>query len=148
MVSGPRVSHLVLALLGASSLAGCGKLREIGTCRALVRETNPTLDQIEALSKKQSADQQARADQQAQMGKLYAELAHRLKPHTTGTSTLSAAIKDYAGVLEATGTALKNHSEATRSGTLGRSNDARRELDRLVKRERASLTRIEAECHG
>jgi hypothetical protein len=148
MASGPRVLELALVLLAASSLAGCGKFREISTCRAIVRETNPTLDQIEQLSKKQSADQQTRADQQARMAKLYAELAKRLKPHTTGPTTLAAAIKDYAGVLEATGTALKNHSDATRSGTLGRSNEVRRELDRLVKRERASLTRIETECHS
>ena len=148
MASSPRVLQLALVLLAASGLIGCGRFREISTCRALTRETNPTLAQIEELSKKPGADPQARADQQARMAKLYAELAKRLKPHTTGPSTLAAAIKDYAGILEATGAALKNHSEATRSGTLGRSNEARRELDRLVKRERASVTRLETECHS
>ncbi len=148
MAFGARVLELTLVLLAALGLTGCGKLREISTCRALARETNPTLDQIEALNKKPAADQQARAEQQARMAKLYADLAKRLKPLATGPSTLAAAIKDYAGIVEATGTALKNQSEATRSGTAGRSYELRRELDRLVKRERTSVTRLESECHG
>ncbi|HKY40519.1 MAG TPA: hypothetical protein VJN18_31510 [Polyangiaceae bacterium] len=148
MASGARVLQLTLLLLLALALTGCGKFREISTCRALARETNPTLDQIDALNKKPAADQQARAEQQARMAKLYADLAKRLEPHTTGPGPLAAAIKDYAGLVEATGTTLKNHSEATRNGTTGRTHELRRELDRLVKRERATLTRLESECHG
>jgi hypothetical protein len=144
-----RVSLLALGLpLVLTALTGCGRMREISTCRALVRETNPMLDQIEALSKKPAADQQARADQQAHMAKLYTQLAKRVRPHAAGPTTLAAAVKDYAGILDATGTALKNQAEATRSGTFGRTTELRRELDRLVKRERAAVTRLETECHS
>jgi hypothetical protein len=144
----PRSLLALTALVAASSLTGCGRIREISTCRTLARETNPTLDQIDALAKKPAADPRARADQQARMAKLYAELAKRIKPHATGSGPLAAAINDYAGVLEATGTALKNQSEATLSGTLGRTTEVTRELDRLVKRERIAVTRLETECHS
>jgi len=146
-----RRSHAFLvlgALLALSGLSGCSRFREISTCRSLARETNPTLDQIDALASKPAGDQQARADQQARMAGLYAELAKRLKPHAAGPSTLAAAIKDYAGILEATSKALKNQADATRSGTFGRTTELRRELERLVKRERSAVTRLETECHS
>jgi hypothetical protein len=117
-------------------------VREIGVCRTLAREVNPVLDQIEALSKKPGAEPQA------QMAKHYAELGKRLKPHGAGKGPLPTAIREYGAVFEATSTALHNLSEATRTGTSGRVNDPRRELDRLVKRERAAVARIEAECHS
>lgn len=100
------------------------------------------LEQIEALSKKPGAEPQA------QMAKHYADLGKRLQAHGVGTGTLPIAIREYATVLQATSTALHNLSEATRTGATGRVNEPRRELDRLVKRERAAVARIEAACHG
>jgi hypothetical protein len=140
----PRAS--LRALLGLSVLllasTGCSRFREIGACRALAREVNPLLEQIEALSKKPGAEPQA------QMAKHYAELGKRLKPRGAGKGALATAIREYATVFEATSTALRNLSETTRTGTSGRVNEPRRELERLVKRERAVVARIEAECHG
>lgn len=140
----PRASFRP-ALLGLSLLlgcSGCSRFREIAACRALAREVNPTLAQIEVLSQK------AGAEAQAEMAKRYAELAKRLNAHASGKSTLALAVRDYANVFEATGTALRNMSEATRTGTSGRVNEPRRELERLVKRDRAAVARIDAECQN
>jgi hypothetical protein len=141
----PRRLHpfwLAATALLAASVSGCGKLREISQCRAIAREVNPALDQIEALSKKPGLDGEAR------MAKHYAELAKRLKPHAAGNGTLQVAIKDYASVLEATGKALQSHADAARTGVTGRVNEPRRELERLVKRERAAVARLDLECHS
>jgi hypothetical protein len=134
-----------LWLLGAPlalALSGCGRLGEISACRALAREVNPTLDQIEALSKQPGADAEERMAQQ------YLALSKRVAPHAAGNSTLAAAVKDYAAVLESTGKALRSHADSVRAGAGPRTNEPRRELDRLVKRERTATARIEAECHG
>jgi hypothetical protein len=129
---------LALSVLLASS--GCSRFREIGACRSLAREVNPALAQIEALSKKPGREPQA------QMAKHYAELSKRLKVQASGNTNLAAAVHDYAGVFEATATALRSLSED--SGSSSRANDPRRELERLVKRERAAVARIEAECQS
>jgi hypothetical protein len=131
---------LTLSLLLAC--CGCGRVKEISACRALAHEVNPTLDQIEALSKKPSHESHA------QMAKLYAELAKRLRAQASGKSALATAIRDYAGALDATAGALRNLSEAGRTGVSARANEPRRELERQVKRERAAVIRIDAECHG
>jgi hypothetical protein len=130
---------VVVSVVGA---LGCGRFHEIGACRALSREVNPALDRIEALSKKPGFDAQAA------MAKEYSELAKRLKPHTMGSGTLPAAVRDYASVLEATSTTLRTHVDATRTGVSARVNEPRRELERLLKRERAAVTRIDIECHS
>lgn len=130
---------LALSMLLASS--GCGRFREIAACRALAREVNPALAQIEALSKKPGREPQA------QMAKRYAELSKRLEAHASGKTNLAVAVRDYASVFEATATALRSSSEAA-SGSGSRPSEPRRELERLVKRERAAVARIEAECHG
>ena len=131
----------VAVLLTAVSTLGCGKFREISACRALARDVNPALARIEALSKKPGVDAQAA------VAKEYAELAKRLKARATGSGTLPAAVREYASVLEATSTTLRTHTEATRTGATGRV-EPRRELERLVKRERAAVTRIDVECHS
>jgi hypothetical protein len=136
-----RLFRPVLALSVLLASSGCGRFREIATCRALAREVNPALAQIEALSKKPGRETQA------QMAKRYAELSKRLEAQASGKTNLAAAVRDYAGVFEATATVLRSSSE-TASGGSGRPNEPRRELERLVKRERAAVARIEAECQG
>jgi hypothetical protein len=134
----PRL--LVVALgLGAS---GCGKFREISACRGVARDVNVALDEIEALSKKPSPEQEARA------AKRYAELAKQLEPRTLGTTRMAASLREYVTVLRATETALRSHSEASKNHDTSRLNEARRELERLVRREKMAVTRIDVDCHG
>jgi hypothetical protein len=130
---------LLLLALGAPT-SGCGKFREISLCRGLARDINAALDEIEALSKAKPIDE-------PRIAKRYAQLAKTLAPRAAGEQPLAVAVREYIAVLQATETAVKNHDAALKSQT-GRSADSRRELERLVKRERAAATRIEAECHN
>lgn len=127
---------LVPLALGAS---GCGKLREVSACRAIVREVNPALDEVEQLAKQKPANE-------LRIAQRYADLAKALAPRTQGDSALSAAVRDYVAILQATATAVRAHQAASQ-GPVTRSADSRRELERLSKRERAAASRIEAECH-
>lgn len=136
-----RFLRLMLALGMLLGTSGCARFREISACRALVRDVNPTLAQIEALSKKPGRETQA------QMAKHYAELSKRLKAQAGGKTELAEAVRDYAAIFEATATTLRNLSEAAPAAS-GRPNEPRRELERLLKRERAAVARIDAECHG
>lgn len=128
---------LFLALL--PSMAGCGKLREVSACRGLTREVNTALDEIEALSKKTPVDEAA-------IARRYAALARALEPRAQGDKPLALAVRDYQTVLRATDAALRLRSDTTRAATT-RNAESRRELDRLAKRERAAVTRIDVECH-
>jgi len=128
---------LLLALGLAGS--GCGKFREISLCRGLARDINGALDEIEALSKAKPVDE-------LRIAKRYGQLATTLAPRAQGEQPLAMAVREYIAVLHATEIAVKNH-EATSKGQAARI-EPRRELERLVKRERAAATRIEAECHN
>jgi hypothetical protein len=129
----------LLTLCLASATTGCG-IREIRACRALSHEVNPVLDQIEALSKSKSADRELL------MAKQYSALAKRLQPRAVGDTTLAGAVREYASVLASTDGALRAHAEAVRISNASRIAETRRELERLVKRERAAVARIAAEC--
>lgn len=140
MFASRRAACLCLAL--ALGLTGCSRVREISACRALAREINPALDEIEALSKIQGPDSQRR------MAKRYAELALRIEPHGAGATQLAGAVRDYTELLQATDAALRTHADLVQAGAPTHANEPRRELDRLVKRERILAARIDAECHG
>ena len=116
-------------------------MREVSACRSLARDVNQTLTEIEALSKTRGPDQELR------IAKNYAALAKRIEPKSTDTTPMATLLREYVTVLRATDSALKNHAEATRSQQTPRVNESRRELDRLVKRERSAVTRIDVECH-
>lgn len=139
--SGRMLRRYVAALLVAllPGLAGCGRLREISACRGLTREVNGALDEIETLSKKTPVDEAA-------IARRYAALARALEPKAQGDKPLALAVRDYQTVLRATDAALRLHSDGTRAVGL-RNAEARRELERLTKRERAAVTRIDVECH-
>lgn len=137
-----RLAFALGALLLLAS-SGCDRVREISACRALSREVNPLLDEVESLSK-----QPAGGDQRA-MAARYGELSKMVKARSQGAHEgLAAALREYASVLESTDAALRAHEEATRLNQAPRALEKRRELERLVKRERIALSRIEAECHS
>ena len=131
---------VVLTLCLASASTGCGKLREIKACRALSHEVNPILDQIEALSRSKTAERELL------MAKQYSALSKRLQPSGIGDSALAGAVRDYANLLASTDGALRAHAEAVKTNNASRITETRRELERLVKRERAAVARIAAEC--
>lgn len=129
----------LLLALGLSA-SGCGKFREVSLCRGIARDVNGALDEIEALSKAKPVDE-------LRIAKRYGQLASTLTPRAAGEQPLAVAVREYVTVLQATETAVKSHDAAQKSQA-GRITEPRRELERLVKRERAAATRIEAECHN
>jgi hypothetical protein len=133
-----RLGPLLVAL--GLSLSGCGKFREVHLCRGLARDINGALDEIEALSKAKPIDE-------LRIAKRYGQLATTLAPRARGEQPLAVAVRDYISVLQATETAVKAH-DAMQKSQPGRIGEPRRELERLVKRERAAATRIEVECHN
>lgn len=126
-----------MALALASS--GCGKVREIRACRGISQHVNPAMGEIEAMSKKSPPDTRA-------IAKRYADLAKAIEPLSVGPTTLAGALAEYVQVLKATDAALRSQSDPTRP-TYAKAND-HRELDRLIKRERAAVVRIEVECRN
>jgi hypothetical protein len=138
MRSVARVLLLCLPVLLGTS--GCGKVREIKACRGLSSEVNPVLDQVEQLSHSKAPDREL------QMAKQYLALSKRLTPRGLGETALAAAVRDYTALLVSTDGALRAHAEAIQSGNISRVSETRRELERLVKRERAAVSRITLEC--
>ena len=130
--------RLLLALALGLLAMGCGKFREISACRSLAREVNGAMDEIETLSKAKPLDE-------PRIAQRYATLARALQPRAQGESPLAVAVRDYIAVLQATDAALKTHATALKT-QYGKVNEPRRELDRLVKRERAATARIDVEC--
>jgi|SRR3954467_12582408 hypothetical protein len=133
-------SALLLVLPLALATAGCGKFREISACRGVEREVNTAVGEIEALAKAKPLDE-------LRIAKRYAALAQALQPRSVGEAPLAQAVREYIVVLRATDTALKNHFELIKA-PYGRPSDARRELERLVKREHVAAARLDIECHN
>lgn len=129
---------LLLAPLCLGS-AGCGKLRDIRACDGVVHEVNSALAEVELLSKQKPADAQRIASR-------YGALAKSLAPRAQVNTPFALALREYVAVLQATEAAVKAHDEASKAGAAARIIDARRELERLLKRERSAVTRIEAVC--
>jgi hypothetical protein len=133
-----RTPWLTLTLVVMSTL-GCSRVREIGACREVVREVNVALDEIEKLTTKSPVDE-------LRIARRYGELATALAPHARGESALATAVREYVAVLQGTQAAVQAHAAAASSH--GRVGEARRELDKLTKRERAAASRLDIECHS
>jgi hypothetical protein len=133
----PRV--LLPVAIIALCLSGCARVREIRACRAIVREVNGALDEVEKLASAKPLDE-------PRIARRYGALAKSLAPHAEGPSPLAAAVRDYVAVLQSTEAAVVAHTAAT--GGQGKSGEPRRELERVAKRERAAASRIETECRN
>lgn len=126
---------LFLALLTSATL-GCGRVREISRCKEVVRQVNGALDEIEKLAAAKPVDE-------PRIAKRYGELAKALVPHAQGESPLAVAVRDYVAVLQSTEAAVSAHAAASGKGRVA---DARRDLEKAAKRERAAASRLETEC--
>ena len=126
-----------LALLSAA-LGGCGKVRQISACRAVARDVNAAVTEVEALAQAKPPDEQ-------RIARRYGELARTLEPRTNGVTPLASALRDYVSVVRATEATLKARAELPKLPYV-RVGESAHELERLVKRERGAVSRIEAEC--
>jgi hypothetical protein len=134
----PFVLSAGLALL----LTSCDRISEIRQCRALAREISQALDGVEALSTSTDPERTSR------MAGAYDALAKTLSPRAEGGTPLAAAVRDYTSLIETTAHTLKAHADAVRAGQAARIAETRRDLERIVKRERAAIARLSAECHA
>lgn len=133
----PPLRLLFLAL--AFSASGCGKFREVSLCRGVVRDVNAAMDEIEALAKAKPVNELRIADR-------YAQLAKTLEPRSLGDKPLAVALRDHIAVLRATEAAVRGHDTLQKTQP-ARASESRRELERLVKRDRSTAARIEVACH-
>ncbi|RYZ04110.1 MAG: hypothetical protein EOO73_24810 [Myxococcales bacterium] len=128
----------VLALAWAAlGTAGCARFREISACRAVVREVNGAMDEVQKLAEASPVDE-------PRIARRYGDLAKALLPYSQGEAPLAVAVREYAAVVESTRAAVEAHAVA--ASTKGRTPEARRELDKVTKRERVAASRIENEC--
>lgn len=134
----PRLPLFALALALATGSLGCGKIREISACRAIAREVNGAVTEIEGLSKAKPLDE-------PRIAKRYAALAKALEPRASGQTPLAVALREYVTVLQATDAAIRNHAQALQT-QYGKVGEPRRELERLIKREHAAIARLQVEC--
>lgn len=133
------LSLSLLALALALGTAGCGKIRAVKACRGVVHDINTAIDDIEALSKAKPVNQARIADR-------YAQLAKTLESRAVGDQPLAVALRDHIAVLHATEAAVRSH-DTLQSTQPARVGEARRELERLVKRDRSTAARVEVACH-
>jgi hypothetical protein len=131
--------RLALALALALGTSGCGKVREVSLCHGVARDINDAVDEIEALSKANPVNELRIADR-------YGRLAKALEPRSQGEQPLAVAVRDHIAVLRATENAVRSHDTLQKTQP-ARVTEPRRELERLVKRERSTSARIEVACH-
>jgi len=131
-----------LLLFLAMSLMGCGKIRDTHACRAAAQAINPAFDEIEVMSKTPGIETHLR------IAKRYEQLAARLGPLTPAEGSVSVALREYTTLIQATGASVRAHAEAAHAGQTSRVTEARRELDRIVRREKTAANRLAAECRS
>jgi hypothetical protein len=134
-----RGFRLLLVSMLALCLFGCGKLREVSLCRGVARDINSAMAEIESLSKAKPVNESRIADR-------YGQLAKALEPRAVGEQPLALALRDHIVILRATEAAVRLHDSLQKTQP-ARVGDARRDLDRLVKRDRTNAARIEVACH-
>jgi hypothetical protein len=132
---------LALAALSVL-LGGCGKIERARQCRALVATVNPALGSIQELVATNRFDAAFYEDVAARYEKLAAEL-EQMKFASDGVKIL---VDDYRTILNGAARAVRGVAQArTQPETLP---PAKLELERLVRREKILVLKIDAECHA
>jgi hypothetical protein len=135
----PRLFPLaVLCLL----LGGCAKVERARQCRALVAHVNPALGSIQELVATNRLDTAFYEDVATRYEKLAADLEHM----KFSSDALKILVDDYRNILNGTARAVRGVAQArTSPETLP---PAKLELERLVRREKVVVLKIDAECHA
>jgi hypothetical protein len=122
------------------SLLACDRLGDVKRCRELAGKVNASLDEVEAEASRGS-DVHYKL-----IAKKYDKLASSLDGFDGGTPELGKAVAEYASLARSSArqvTVLEYAGEANNPATR---NLALRELDRLAKRQKTIVTRIDDEC--
>ena len=123
-------------------LGGCSKIERARQCRALVATVNPALGSIQELVATNRLDTPFYEDVAARYEKLAADL-EQMKFSSDAVKTL---VEDYRTILTGAARAVRGVAQArTHPETLP---PAKLELERLVRREKVLVLKIDAECHA
>jgi hypothetical protein len=138
----PRRALLVVLCSFCLWLAGCGRIQRVRECRALVARVNPALGGIQQLLATNRRDAAFYGD----IAGRYEALAAELGRLSFGNEQLKLLVDDYRGVAIAAAAAIRSFGQAqTDPQTLPQ---ARLELDRVVRREKVAVMKLDAECHA
>jgi hypothetical protein len=131
-----------LALVFCLSLVSCTKLARVRECRALVASVNPAISGIQELLATNRRDAAFYGEVAARYDGIAAELG---KLTFTGEQ-LKLHVEEYRSVVTAAAQAVRQVGQAqTNPQSLPQ---ARQELDRVVRREKVAVMRLDAECHA
>ena len=132
------VALAILIWVGRGAYAKTSRARE---CAGLAEAINPVLDEIQTLTKKKHDGAAYRAASER-----YTKLAV-LIPKLAGRGTAADA-KEYKEVLVSAAKALRTGSTALDSKNFAGIEQTRRELDRVVRKERTVVAKIDAYCRA
>jgi hypothetical protein len=123
-------------------LGGCGKIERARQCRALVATVNPALVSIQELVATNRLDTAFYED----VATRYEKLAADLEQMKFSSETVKNLVEDYRTILTGAARAVRGVAQArTNPETLP---PAKLELERLVRREKILVLKIDAECHA
>jgi hypothetical protein len=137
----PLRPYLLLLTL-CLGLAGCGRIQRIRECRALVASVNPALGGVQQHLVTNRHD-----------AAFYGEVAGRYDALALDLGKLSFANPQLKVLVDEYRSVMTSAAQAVRSVGLAQTNpqalpQARLELDRVVRREKISVLKIDAECHA
>lgn len=123
-------------------VSGCAKIERARQCRALVATVNPALGGIQEVVATNRLDVAFYEEVAVRYEKLAAELEH-MKFSSEGLKIL---VDDYRGILTGAARAVRGVGQArTNPQNL---QPAKSELERLVRREKVLVLKLDAECHA
>lgn len=128
----------ILIVIGKGAYSKSSRARE---CSRFAREVNPVLEEIQSLTRSKHEPKAYIA-----AAERYTALAARVP--ALATPGFSADAKEYAELLTASSNALRAGALALEQKNQKAIEVARRELDRLVRKDRALVGKIEAYCRS
>jgi hypothetical protein len=132
----------VLCLVAILVLSGCERMARVRDCKRLSALVNPQMGEVEALAKKgKPADYRGAA-------RIYGRLGKDLRRSATPSPTGKVLVEEYATVLDAVAPAVSAYAVALESQDAQQLEEARRDIDRLAKRQQGMVARIDAYCRA
>ena len=131
-----------LSLLGLFVFAlGCSRFEHVSECKALVATVNEGIAKAEIISKEPDKPEKFK-----ELAAEYKELASRVQALPVAQGKAKTEVKEYVELLRSTSDALKTAEGVVQTG--GRPDAYTRELERLTRRERLSIGKLETYCQS
>ena len=124
--------------------ASCSRLDRARECRALSSEVNSALDEIEHVYKDGQRDAATFRDVAAR----YEQLAERVALLAFSSPEVKAGVEEYRGILLSAAKSAYAVAVALEKQDLRAVANAKLELERLGRREKVSVLKIDSECNS